>query len=67
MSMAKEEKGIRERWKSLKENFSYQHFKEAFFSLKVSPQKKALSLAAGLHIAYNPTLRLHTVEAFLAV
>ena len=53
--------------KSFKKAFSFQTFKEAFFSLDSSPHKKALSFAVGIFIACNPTYGLHTVEVFLVV
>ena len=53
--------------KSFKKAFSFQTFKDAFFSLDSSPHKKALSFAVGIFIAFNPTYGLHTVEVFVVV
>ncbi len=52
---------------SFKKAFSFKAFKEAFFSMSVSPHKRALSFAVGILIAFNPTYGLHTVEVVIVV
>jgi uncharacterized protein (DUF2062 family) len=67
MGVAKKESTTTFDRKSFKKAFSFQSFKEAFFSLDSSPHKKALSFAVGIFIAFNPTYGLHTVEVFFVV